>query len=42
MKNAAAPKPPKLIIIVGFMGSGKTTVARELARLLNCHCNRSG
>lgn len=27
---------PKLIVIVGFMGSGKTTVARELACLLNC------
>ena len=24
------------IIIVGFMGSGKTTVARKLARILNC------
>ncbi len=27
---------PHLIVIVGFMGAGKTTVARELARLLNC------
>ncbi len=26
----------KLIVIVGFMGSGKTTIARELARLLEC------
>jgi shikimate kinase len=27
---------PKLIVLVGFMGSGKTTVARELGRALNC------
>jgi shikimate kinase len=25
-----------LIVIIGFMGSGKTTVARELGRLLRC------
>lgn len=25
------------IAIIGFMGSGKTTVAQELARLLNCN-----
>jgi len=25
------------IVIIGFMGSGKTTVAIELARKLNCH-----
>lgn len=30
------PNKPRLVVIVGFMGSGKTTVARELARLLNC------
>ena len=24
------------IVIIGFMGSGKTTVGSELARLLNC------
>lgn len=29
-------KTRKLIVIIGFMGSGKTTVARELARLLRC------
>jgi len=27
---------PRLIVIVGFMGSGKTTIARQLARLLEC------
>ena len=26
----------QLIIILGFMGTGKTTVARELGRKLNC------
>lgn len=26
----------KLVFILGFMASGKTTVARELARVLNC------
>ena len=31
------PQIPKWIVILGFMGSGKTTVARELARALNCH-----
>lgn len=36
MNGADSGKTGKLIIIVGFMGSGKTTVARELARLLKC------
>jgi len=35
MINAETPNTPKLIVIIGFMGSGKTTVARELARLLS-------
>ena len=26
----------KPIVIIGFMGTGKTTVAQELARLLDC------
>lgn len=30
------PAPPPRIVITGFMGAGKTTVARALARLLNC------
>jgi len=30
------PQIPKWIVILGFMGSGKSTVARELARALNC------
>ena len=30
-------EPPRLIFITGFMGAGKTTIARELARLLNYH-----
>lgn len=34
--NAKSPDTARLIVIVGFMGSGKTTVARELARLLTC------
>ncbi len=31
-----ADHPVELIVIVGFMGSGKTTVARELAQAPNC------
>lgn len=34
--SAASPKTPQLIVILGFMGSGKTTVARELGHLLRC------
>jgi len=34
--TGATQKSRRLIVIVGFMGAGKTTVARELARLLNC------
>ncbi|MBC8031512.1 MAG: AAA family ATPase [Pyrinomonadaceae bacterium] len=36
MNTATAHETRKLIVIIGFMGSGKTTVAREVARLLNC------
>jgi len=36
MMRANSGNTPKLIVIVGFMGAGKTTVAREFARLLNC------
>lgn len=36
MTGADLGRKGKLIVIVGFMGSGKTTVARELARLLKC------
>lgn len=31
-----AHQPRRPVFIIGFMGSGKTTVARELARALNC------
>lgn len=33
--EADSGKSRQLIVIVGFMGSGKTTVARQLGRLLN-------
>jgi len=37
MIGADLNQPPRLIFITGFMGAGKTTIARELARLLNYH-----
>lgn len=36
MKSESVRLPGRLIVVVGFMGSGKTTVARELARALKC------
>ena len=34
MKPLSAPFPPENLILVGFMGSGKSTVGRRLARAL--------
>jgi len=34
--NENSFREPRLVVIVGFMGSGKTTVAQELARHLKC------
>ncbi|MEA2505698.1 MAG: signal recognition particle subunit [Actinomycetota bacterium] len=36
----AAPKPPRVIVIAGLQGSGKTTAAGKLARLLNSQGRR--
>lgn len=31
---AESPSPPKNIVLIGFMGSGKSSIARELSRAL--------
>ena len=36
--SGSAPGSPRRIVLVGFMGSGKTTVAPEVARLLGWDC----
>src|SRR5437870_9118375 len=36
-QDARAPVMNRRIVILGFMGCGKTTVAKELARQLDCN-----
>ena len=35
-RDARAPKMNRRLVILGFMGCGKTTVARDIARRLDC------
>lgn len=38
MDDENSKRAVRRIVIAGFMGAGKTTVAREIARLLDCAC----